>query len=172
MLSEMCNHILPPAWSECSHFLWLARLRALQPLRRACARTTTFLWLVLVLAAPRLRSDLAGVMSWVCSLDLSDASYYCLLHFSTPRPWTSTASLNSGNELSSIFSGAVCYGSRTVRSCWGMASNAPKKVVRCRASKVNTKRPAATPRPPSSWAILCRWWRCWCKRPAFAWLCR
>ncbi len=64
-----------------SHLLWLAWLRALQPLRPACARTTTFLWLVIVLAALCLRPDLAGVTSLVRSLGLSDASYYCLLHF-------------------------------------------------------------------------------------------
>src|SRR3989442_1014290 len=64
-----------------SHLLWLAWLRALQPLRPACSRTTTFLWLVLVLAALCLRPDLAGVTSLVRSLGLSDASYYCLLHF-------------------------------------------------------------------------------------------
>ncbi len=64
-----------------SHLLWLAWLRALQPLRSACSRTTTFLWLVLVLAALCLRPDLAGVTSLVRSLGLSDASYYCLLHF-------------------------------------------------------------------------------------------
>src|SRR5881628_2273662 len=64
-----------------SHLLWLAWLRALQPLRPACARTTTFLWLLLVLAALCLRPDLAGVTSLVRSLGLSDTSYYCLLHF-------------------------------------------------------------------------------------------
>jgi len=61
--------------------LWLAWWRAVQPLRPACARTTTFLWLVLVLAALCLRPDLAGVTSLVRALGLSDASYYCLLHF-------------------------------------------------------------------------------------------
>ena len=64
-----------------SHLLWLAWLRALQPLRPACARTTTFLWLLVVLAGLCLRPDLAGVTSLVRSLGLSDASYYCLLHF-------------------------------------------------------------------------------------------
>src|SRR5881628_3614955 len=71
----------PLAFSRRSHLLWLAWLRALQPLRPACSRTTTFLWLVLVLAALCLRPDLAGVTSLVRSLGLSDASYYCLLHF-------------------------------------------------------------------------------------------
>jgi hypothetical protein len=61
--------------------LWRAFWRALQPLRPACSRTTTFLWLVVVLAALCLRPDLAGVTSLVRGLGLSDASYYCLLHF-------------------------------------------------------------------------------------------
>jgi hypothetical protein len=70
-----------PALPKRSHLLWLAWLRALQPLRPACSRTATFLWLLLVLAALCLRPDLAGVTSLVRSLGLSDASYYCLLHF-------------------------------------------------------------------------------------------
>lgn len=72
-----CNSFFPKR----SHLLWLAWLRALLPLRPACARTTTFLWLLVVLAALCLRPDLAGVTSLVRSLGLSDASYYCLLHF-------------------------------------------------------------------------------------------
>jgi hypothetical protein len=59
----------------------MAFWRALQPLRPACSRSTTFLWLALVLAALCLRPDLAGVTSLVRALGLSDASYYCLLHF-------------------------------------------------------------------------------------------
>jgi hypothetical protein len=77
----MRNHLFRPTWPQRSHLLWLAWLRALQPLRPACARTTTFLWLLLVLAALCLRPDLAGITSLVRSLGLSDASYYCLLHF-------------------------------------------------------------------------------------------
>jgi hypothetical protein len=64
-----------------STVLWLAWLRAVQPLRPACTRTSTFLWLVIVLAAFCLRPDLAGVTSLVRALGLSEASYYCLLHF-------------------------------------------------------------------------------------------
>ena len=60
---------------------WLAWLRAVQSLRPACARSSTFLWLVIVLAAFCLRPDLAGVTSLVRALGLSEASYYCLLHF-------------------------------------------------------------------------------------------
>ena len=81
MLSDMRNLIFPSPRPQRSHLLWLAWLRALQPLRSACARRTTFLWLVVVIAAFCLRPDLAGVTSLVRSLGLSDASYYCLLHF-------------------------------------------------------------------------------------------
>src|SRR5713101_2589026 len=81
MLSEMHNLFNHLTFPKRSHLLWLAWLRALQPLRPACSRTTTFLWLVVVLAALCLRPDLAGVTSLVRSLGLSDASYYCLLHF-------------------------------------------------------------------------------------------
>ena len=81
MLADMRNNSFRPAFTQRSPLLWLAWLRAVQRLRPACARTTTFLWLVLVLAALCLRPDLAGVTSLVRSLGLSDASYYCLLHF-------------------------------------------------------------------------------------------
>src|SRR6266699_594775 len=81
MLSDMESIFSSSALPKRSQILWLAWLRALQPLRPACSRTTTFLWLVLVLAALCLRPDLAGVTSLVRSLGLSDASYYCLLHF-------------------------------------------------------------------------------------------
>jgi hypothetical protein len=81
MLSEMKSIFSPGALPQRSQLLWLAWLRALQPLRPACARNATFLWLVVVLAAFCLRPDLAGVTSLVRSLGLSDASYYCLLHF-------------------------------------------------------------------------------------------
>lgn len=64
-----------------STVLWLAWLRAVQSLRPACTRRTTFLWLVVVLAALCLRPDLAGVTSLVRALGLSEASYFCLLHF-------------------------------------------------------------------------------------------
>src|SRR3974390_1168741 len=81
MISDMNNLLLRPSFPQRSHLPWLAWWRAVQPLRPACARTTTFLWLVLVLAALCLRPDLAGVTSLVRGLGLSDASYYCLLHF-------------------------------------------------------------------------------------------
>src|SRR3974377_30728 len=81
MLSDMHNLFSHPTFPNRSLLLWLAWLHALHPLRPACSRTTTYLWLVLVLAALCLRPDLAGVPSLVRALGLSDASYYCLLHF-------------------------------------------------------------------------------------------
>src|SRR5713101_7900260 len=81
MLSDMKSIFSSSALPKRSQLLWLAWLHALRPLRPACSRTTTFLWLVLVLAALCLRPDLAGVTSLVRSLGLSDASYYGLLHF-------------------------------------------------------------------------------------------
>ena len=53
----------PVTFPRRSHLLWLAWLHALQPLRPACSRTTTFLWLVLVLAALCLRSVFGGAPS-------------------------------------------------------------------------------------------------------------
>lgn len=70
-----------PRLPQRSVLLWRAFWRALQPLRPACSRTSTFLWLVVVLAALCLRPDLAGVTSLVRGLGLSEASYYGLLHF-------------------------------------------------------------------------------------------
>ena len=64
-----------------SHLLWLAWLRAVQNLRPACARSTTFLWMTVVLAALCIRPDLGGVTSLVRAMGLSGASYHCLLHF-------------------------------------------------------------------------------------------
>jgi len=81
MLSDMRNSFFHAAVPKRTVLLWHAWLRALQPLRPACSRSASFLWLVLVLAALCLRPDLAGVTSLVRALGLSDASYYCLLHF-------------------------------------------------------------------------------------------
>ena len=61
--------------------LWLAWWKAVQTLRPACRRLSTFLWLATVLAAIGLRPDLAGVTSLMRSLGLLEACYPCLLHF-------------------------------------------------------------------------------------------
>ena len=70
-----------PSPSRATLVLWTAWWRAVQLLRPACRRTTTFFWLALVLAAFCLRPDLAGVTSLVRSVGLTDGCYYCLLHF-------------------------------------------------------------------------------------------
>jgi hypothetical protein len=77
----MSKPFLHLSFPQRSLLLWQAWWRGLLPLRPACSRTATFLWLALVLAAFCLRPDLAGVTSLVRALGLSDASYYCLLHF-------------------------------------------------------------------------------------------
>lgn len=81
MLTDMRNLFNHHSFPKRSLLLWRAWLRALQPLRSACSRSSTFLWLLLVLAALCLRPDLAGVTSLVRALGLSDLSYYGLLHF-------------------------------------------------------------------------------------------
>jgi hypothetical protein len=60
---------------------WSVWWRAIQPLRQACRRQITFLWLASVLAALCLRPDLAGVTSLVRALGLFDGCYHQLLHF-------------------------------------------------------------------------------------------
>src|SRR5919197_1981813 len=81
IVSDMSRRILRLAPPTRALLLWLAWLRALQPLRPACSRTTPMPWLVVVLLALCLRPDLAGVTSLIRSLGLSEASYYCRLHF-------------------------------------------------------------------------------------------
>ena len=81
IVSDMPQAISAASSLDRSVLLWRAFWRALGPLRPACSRTSTFLWLVVVLAGLCLRPDLAGVTSLVRGLGLSEASYYCLLHF-------------------------------------------------------------------------------------------
>lgn len=61
--------------------LWFTWYTAAVPLRSACLRTRTFLWLLLTLAAFALRPDGAGVTSLVRALDLRGSAYARLLHF-------------------------------------------------------------------------------------------
>src|SRR5260221_13915130 len=60
MLSDMNNLFNHLTFPKRSHLLWLAWLRAIQPLRPARSPTTTFLWLVGVLGSerPKLRTRL------------------------------------------------------------------------------------------------------------------
>ena len=66
-----------PLWRE-----WLTRVRELRP---ACARTSTFCWMTVVLVGLCARPDLAGVTSFVRALWLRPRAYRRLLHlFHTP----------------------------------------------------------------------------------------
>src|SRR5271170_2013377 len=80
ILSDMST-LFPASIPKRSVLLWRAIGRAVQPLRPACSRTTTFLWLMVVLAALCLRPDLAGVTSRVRGLGLCEASNCCPPHF-------------------------------------------------------------------------------------------
>lgn len=65
--------------------LWLEWFRCVRLLRPCCARRATFLWMSLALAGLCIRSDLAGVTSFVRALWLDPATYRRLLHvFHTP----------------------------------------------------------------------------------------
>jgi hypothetical protein len=61
--------------------LWIEWWRWCAPLRGACARTRTFLWMGVVLAAFCVRDDLWGVTSFVRVLGLEAACYDRLLDF-------------------------------------------------------------------------------------------
>jgi hypothetical protein len=61
--------------------LWLQWYSVLAPLRPACSRTRSFLWLLVALAGLCARADLLGVTSIVRSLGLAPRCYYRLLHF-------------------------------------------------------------------------------------------
>lgn len=65
--------------------LWLEWFRCVRLLRPACSRNATFLWMSLALAGLSIRSELAGVTSFVRALWLKPATYRRLLHlFHTP----------------------------------------------------------------------------------------
>jgi hypothetical protein len=61
--------------------LWILWYQTVVALRPACARTRTFLWLVVGLAAMTVRTDLAGVTSLVRSHWLRPSCYPRLLYF-------------------------------------------------------------------------------------------
>jgi len=61
--------------------LWHVWLQAVRALRAACTRHRTFLWMVLALAAMSIRSDRAGVTSFIRAHGLVERAYFRLLHF-------------------------------------------------------------------------------------------
>lgn len=65
--------------------LWVEWFRCVQALRPACARSRTFVWMSVVLAGFSIRTELAGVSSFVRALGLDARYYRRLLHlFHTP----------------------------------------------------------------------------------------
>lgn len=65
--------------------LWIEWFRCVQPLRKACARTRTFLWMLIALVGFSARADLLGVTSFVRVAWLRPSAYRCLLRlFHTP----------------------------------------------------------------------------------------
>ena len=60
--------------------LWREWFRCVQALQPACARHRTFGWMSLVLAGLSIRTDLAGVSSFVRALGLEASCYRRLLY--------------------------------------------------------------------------------------------
>jgi hypothetical protein len=60
--------------------LWLAWFGGVRLLRGACSRQSTFVWMCLALAGFSLRTDRAGVSSWIRALNLHGKAYPRLLH--------------------------------------------------------------------------------------------
>ena len=60
--------------------LWCEWMRVVSMLRPACARTRTFLWMVLALVGFSTRSELAGVTSFVRSAWIEEGGYDRLRH--------------------------------------------------------------------------------------------
>ena len=61
--------------------LWMAWYEAIAPLRAACNRKKTFVWLVVILAMLCIRSELAGVTSLIRTGWIHSSCYPLLLHF-------------------------------------------------------------------------------------------
>jgi len=59
--------------------LWIEWWKWVEPLRPACSRKRTFLWMVAVIAAMSVRGDLAGVTSFVRALGLRSSCYERML---------------------------------------------------------------------------------------------
>ena len=59
--------------------LWIEWWKWVEPLRPACSRKRTFLWMVAVVAAMSVRGDLAGVTSFVRALGLRSSCYERML---------------------------------------------------------------------------------------------
>jgi len=61
--------------------LWVHWMWVVWNFRPACSRLTTFLWLVVILAAMSIRNDLAGVTGIIRVHWMQEKCYYALLMF-------------------------------------------------------------------------------------------
>ena len=61
--------------------LWNEWLKQVILLKSSCNNYITFFWLLAILIAFSVRSDIAGVTSFVRCLELKPFAYFCLLHF-------------------------------------------------------------------------------------------
>ncbi|MBA7647744.1 IS4 family transposase ISCku4 [subsurface metagenome] len=61
--------------------LWRAWFGCVRKLKPSCTNCRTFLWLIAVLAAFSIRSEIVGVTSFIRCLGLEENCYYLLLHF-------------------------------------------------------------------------------------------
>jgi len=59
--------------------LWTSWLDRLAPLREACARTRTYLWMLATLLGFCLRLDHRGVTNWVRAVFLNSKAYHSLI---------------------------------------------------------------------------------------------
>jgi hypothetical protein len=128
--------------------LWIVWYQTVAALRPACARTRTFLWLVLVLAAMTVRTDLAGVASLVRSHWLRPRCYHRLLYFfHSPaldlpqliRTWTALVARVFARRL-------VRVGDRVVLLADGL--KAPKEGKKMPAVKSLHQESAGNTKPP------------------------
>jgi len=119
-----------------------------------------------------LRPDLAGVTSLVRALGLSEASYYCLLHFfHSPVLDLERLTRLWQQSLQRLFCRSlVRVNGRAVVLVDGLKR--PKEGKKMPGSKACIRSPVATPRLPLSWAIPSRPWRCWLTGRGFIWPCR
>ncbi len=61
--------------------LWRAWFACIRKLRPSCTNRKTFLWMIAILAAFSIRSEIVGVTSFIRCLGLEENCYYLLLHF-------------------------------------------------------------------------------------------
>jgi len=135
-----------------------------EPLRAACSRSRSFLWLLAALAGISIRSDLGGVASIVRALGSGGHCYDRLLDFfhskavdpdALCRCWVKTVFARMPG-IHRVNGGPVLLGD---------GIKIPKRGRKMPAVKPCTKSRRATPNPSTSWGIPFRPSRSWRRRP-------